>query len=79
MFNLKLFDVTPRIPEKLSFLDTLSRNLWWSWNSEAVDLFRRINPHVWKECEYSPLRFLNRIPQERLEELAQDKIGRAHV
>ena len=72
MFNLKLFDVTPRIPEKLSFLDTLSRNLWWSWNSEAVDLFRRINPHVWKECEYSPLRFLNRIPQERLEELAQD-------
>ena len=72
MFNLKLFDVTPRIPDELSFLDTLSRNLWWSWNADAVDLFRRINPHLWKESGYSPLRFLNRISQERLEQLAQD-------
>lgn len=72
MVNLKLFDVTPRIPDELTFLDTLSRNLWWSWNADAVDLFRRINPQLWKESGYSPLRFLNRIPQERLEQLAQD-------
>ena len=72
MFNLRLFDVTPCVPERLAFLETLSRNLWWSWNADAVDLFRRMNPHLWKECGYNPVLFLNRVPQERLETLAQD-------
>ena len=44
MEHLQTFQVLPSIPEQLSFLETLSRNLWWSWKQDAIELFRRIDP-----------------------------------
>ena len=58
------------MPGELSFLETLARNMWWSWHVEAVDLFRRINPQLWHETEHNPLLFLSQVPQARLEALA---------
>ena len=49
MKNVQLFSVSPAVPEQLGFLETLSRNLWWCWNANATELFRRINPHIWKQ------------------------------
>ena len=60
------------MPSEIRFLETLSRNLWWCWNFDAIELFRRINPQLWKETRSNPLEFLNRVPQKRLEDLASD-------
>ncbi len=44
MSYLQTFQVFPIIPESLSFLQVLARNLWWCWNLDAIELFRRISP-----------------------------------
>ena len=74
MINFQLYNVAPKIPEELSFLERLSYNIWWSWHPEAVELFQRINPSLWRQEEGNSRKFLSMVPQMRLEELAKDKI-----
>ena len=78
MNPLLTFQVFPNMPEPLSFLETLSRNLWWSWKKEAEELFRRISPPIWEESQRNPIVFLSKIPYGRLEELAVDESFLAH-
>ena len=78
MSHLRTFQVFPNIPESLSFLEILSRNLWWSWKPHAVELFRRIDPRLWEDCERNPILFLSNISQERFKELAKDDSFLAH-
>ena len=70
--------VFPAIPEPLLFLDQLSRNLWWSWQRDAVELFRRIEPGLWRESNGNPLYFSTMVPQDRLYELSQDESFLVH-
>lgn len=79
MKNVCLYNVSPAIPEKLQFLETLSRNLWWCWDADATDLFRRMNPHTWKEVGYNPIKLLAAIPQSKLEELAENNAFISHM
>jgi len=70
--DLQLYNVAPRIPEELKFLEELAGNIWWCWHQEAVELFVRINAKLWRELAGNAKTFLRRIPQSRLEELARD-------
>jgi len=79
MRNIQTFQVFPFIPESLAFLETLTRNLWWCWQRDAFELFRRIHPGLWHQCQGNPILFFTRIPQERLQELALDKSFIAHM
>ena len=79
MRSIQTFQIFPDIPEPLSFLETLSRNLWWSWNQNAVELFRRINPTLWETSERNPVVFATQIPQDRFKELAHDDSYLAHL
>ena len=73
MKNFKTFQVFPNIPLNLEFLEELSRNMWWSWKKDAIELFRRIDPPLWVQCGRNPIKFLAAIPQARFEELAGDE------
>ncbi len=79
MQEMQIYKVYPAIPESLSFLDYLARNLWWCWNDEAVDMFRRINPVQWEAVEKNPVVFLTRISQRRYEELSVDESFLGHL
>jgi len=79
MNHLQTFQVFPNIPKPLSFLETLSRNIWWSWNFDAVELFRRIDPRLWDKSGRNPLVFSTYISQSRLAELAADESFLAHL
>jgi starch phosphorylase len=72
MNYFQTFRVSPYIPEPLHFLITLSANLWWCWNLEAIELFRRINPKLWDMSGRNPVVFLTMVEQKKLETLAQD-------
>jgi len=78
MSHLQVFQVLPNIPEPLAFIEALSRNFWWCWQHDAIDLFRRIDPQLWKESGRNPIAFLTHVPQKRLEELANDEGFLAH-
>jgi starch phosphorylase len=79
MSRFQTFQVYPNIPASLSFLEKLARNLWWCWNTEANDLFRRIDPVLWDKCNENPIAFSTRISQQRLEQLASDETFLAHL
>ena len=74
-----LYTVAPKIPEKLSFLETLSNNMWYSWNHDAFDLFRRLDPVKWKAYRANPKRLLSELPQSRLEEVAGNESFLDHL
>jgi starch phosphorylase len=79
MKNLQTFQVVPNIPKPLQFLERLSRNMWWCWNKDAIELFRRMDPPLWVETGRNPIVFLAKIPQNRFEKLAKDKGYLAHL
>jgi len=79
MKNYQTFHVIPSIPEPLQFLEILSRNMWWSWNKDAIELFRRMDPPLWVEAGRNPIFFLSMISQSRFEKLGKDKGYLAHL
>lgn len=78
MSYLQTYQVFPRTPEPLLFMEQLSRNLWWCWQKDAMELYRRIDPKGWEESKQNPILFSTYISQERLEELASDPSFLAH-
>jgi starch phosphorylase len=72
MRPLRTFTIEPSLPQELAPLIELVHNLWWCWNGEALDLFRRLDPNGWEECYHNPVAMLGRIDQRRLTELAAD-------
>ncbi|MDU1903738.1 MAG: alpha-glucan family phosphorylase [Dysgonomonas sp.] len=60
------------IPEKLKALEELSKNLWWCWNQDAIDLFKSIDPKIWESVEHNPIVLLDKINYQRYQELEQD-------
>lgn len=70
----KEVNVKSRIPEELSKLAELSRNIWWAWNHEARELFRDLDEDLFEEVGQNPVLLLERLSYERLEELAKDEL-----
>jgi starch phosphorylase len=72
MAQFQTVHVFPNIPKQLLFLEKLSRNLWWSWQRDAVELFRHIDPQLWRESNRNPIVLSTMVSPERLQELARD-------
>ncbi len=53
-------------------LRELARNLYWTWQPEVIDVFRDLDPRLWREVNHNPVEFLSRFPQEELERKAAD-------
>lgn len=71
--KLKRIFIQHQLPEKLSALRRLSRNLWWSWSHEASELFMSIDPERFVGLNYNPVALIENLDQARLNELAEDK------
>ncbi len=61
------------IPQSLYNLQKLSKNLWWSWNYEAHELFEMIDPKLWEEVSHNPIVLLESITLERFRELEKNQ------
>lgn len=72
MYKFGKIKVTTAIPERLSGLSDISMNLWWSWNSEAIDLYREIDLALWEKLNRNPVRFLQEVSVRKLEEKLTD-------
>ena len=65
--------VKSRIPESLQMLQELAHNIWWSWNYEATDMFKSLDPEIWSLVGQNPVAFLERLNYEKLEALSTNK------
>ena len=73
------FTVIPSLPENLEPLREIIYNLHWSWNHDALELFRRIDRKLWIEVHHNPVKLIGEVSQQRLEELAKDDGFVAHM
>ena len=64
--------VFPRLPEKISRLQELAYNLWWSWNPDAQALFSSLGAELWRSVNQNPVKFLRSARQELLNQAAAD-------
>ena len=79
MRQIKKFVVTPSLPEKLQPLLDIARNIWWTWNPEAISLLRRVDPDQWEEKGHNPVAVLGSLSAERVSELMRDAAFLAHL
>lgn len=52
-------------------LEDLARNLWWCWQPDIADLFRRLDPDLWRRVNHNPVAFLKAVEDHRLTEVAR--------
>ncbi len=67
------FTVLPALPDSLNDLETIAKNMFWSWNPEFIELFKRIDGSLWNASGHNPIRFLGTVSQSRLEALADNQ------
>ncbi len=79
MRKIERFQVYPYIPDKLKPLKKIAYNIWWVWNFEAIELFRRLNVEVWREVGHNPVALLGALSQKELDEAAESESFIAHM
>ena len=79
MAHIHKFRVVPYLPEKLKPLMKIANNMWWVWNFEAIELFRRIDVEIWRDVGHNPVKLLGSVSQKTLEDAAESDSFLAHM
>ena len=57
----------------------LARNLWWSWDHDAVSLFRDLDPVRWRQLNQNPVSLLAEFPLAKLESRAAELVLHSRI
>jgi glycogen phosphorylase len=79
MQPIRTFNVSPSLPAPLAPLQELAHNLYWDWNIEIKDLFRRLDRDLWETTRHNPVAMIAQVSQARLQEAANDDGFLAHM
>jgi starch phosphorylase len=60
------------LPDRINRLDSLARDLWWSWTPDARSLFRRLDYNVWRQTAHNPVRMLQLLQPDAIEAAIAD-------
>ena len=72
MYIFNKVTVNPQLPKPIEKLGEISENLWWSWNTEFLKIFKEIDIDLWEKCNKNPVKFLRQVDQEKLEKASND-------
>ena len=71
--NMKEINVRSNLPASLYKLEEIAQNIWWTWDSNAKNLFRQIDKDAWIEASSNPVLLLNILNYDKLVSLGKDK------
>ena len=57
----------------------LANNIWWSWDSDCISLFRDLNPARWLQLNQNPIAVLSEMPAEVLERRATELVLHSRI
>lgn len=77
--TLHRFTVVPSLPKELAGLQRIACNLWWSWEPEAIELFKRLDPELWRLTRHNPMEMLGNLQQATFESLMVDEGFMSHL
>ncbi len=72
-------NVAPKLPARIERLLELAFNLRWSWDHDAINLFRRLDRELWEKVNRNPVELLGTIAQDKLAQAAGDEAFMAHL
>lgn len=72
MYIFNKITVRPQLPKRIEKLEEIANNLWWSWNTEFLKLFKKIDIDLWETVQKNPVKFLRLVAQEKLEEATKN-------
>ena len=55
-----------RIEKNIVRLNSLARNLWWTWNQDAQDLFESLSPRAWQNLYHNAVAVMRELSNEEL-------------
>jgi starch phosphorylase len=67
-------EIRPVLPERLSRLEELASDLYFTWDRDVSRLFAHLDQECWDHCGHNPTVFLRRVPERKLEAAATDPI-----
>ena len=73
MYIFNRVTVVPQLPQRIAKLSEVANNLWWSWNTEYLRLFDKIDHDLWEMSEKNPVKFLKMISQDKIEKIINDQ------
>ena len=62
MYLFNRITVNPQLPKRIEKLSVAANNLWWSWNSDFLKLFKMIDIDLWENIGKNPVKFLKLVP-----------------
>jgi glycogen phosphorylase len=62
----------PSMPDRLSRLEDLATDLWWTWHRDARAVFRRLDYGMWRDTAHNPVRMLRTLARETLDAAASN-------
>ncbi len=74
MKPLRQLTVVPTLPPNLEPLRELALNLWWTWDREALNLFRYLDAGLWEKTYHNPVAMLGQLSQEQLDEASKNSM-----
>jgi len=72
--NIQEYYIGLNFPEGLKRLESLAYNLWWTYNNSAKDMFKMINPDLWRDSQHNPIEVIQSLSEHDLEELENDQV-----
>ena len=78
-FTMQKYRVVPSLPDELIALRDLAYNLYWTWDHDIRNLFRRLDRDLWESCGHNPVLLLGSIDQRKLEMRAKDDGYLSHL
>ena len=72
MYIFNKITVNPQLPKRINRLTEISNNIWWSWNSDFLKLFKKIDIDLWEMIGKNPVKFLKSVAQDKLEDAAKN-------
>ncbi|MDD2900702.1 MAG: alpha-glucan family phosphorylase, partial [Desulfuromonadaceae bacterium] len=76
---LHKFTVVPSLTEELAALQRIAYNLWWCWEPDGTNLFRRLDTDLWRSTRHNPVEMLGILQQTTLDALKNDEGFMAHL
>jgi glycogen phosphorylase len=74
MRNMQYLTVSANeLTELVAGLNRVARNLWWTWNQEAQELFQELSPRGWQNLYHNAVAILHEVSEQELRARLQDQ------
>src|SRR4030095_13069211 len=57
---------SPELTDLIAGLNRLARNLWWTWNQEAQEIFQELSPRSWQNLYHNAVAVLREVSDYEL-------------